>query len=249
MSAAPAFVFLHGGQHGSWCWGRLIEQLAPSSRATLGLDVPGCGLKRGQDTSAQTLASVATALNAEIRAAGLGPVVLVGHSMAGALLPLMAALDPALFCHLAYLAACLPRPGDSVLATLGQTVRGLDPAVVGWPLDPLSTPPLAMLQAMFGPGLDAATLQWLLAEAVQDQWPLQLAAEPVALHPAVLPATYVVTLQDPILPVAWQGRFAERAGAGAMPMLDAPHEAFLTHPAALAALLLALPARPPPGTG
>ena len=158
-------------------------------------------------------------------------------------------LAPALFTHLVYVAACLPRPGDSVLGTLGSGLRGVDPAVVGWPVDPASSAPLALLQAMFAPGLDAATLQWLLAEAVQDQWPLQLAAEPVVLQRHGVPSSYVVTLQDPILPVAWQGRFAERAGARAMPMLDAPHEVFLTHPALLAALLLALPARPPPGTG
>jgi pimeloyl-ACP methyl ester carboxylesterase len=241
MNTAPAFVFLHGGQHGSWCWARLIAQLAPSGRALLALDVPGCGSKRGRDTAGLTLAGVAAELNADIRAAGLESAVLVGHSMAGALMAQMASLAPTLYRHLIYVAACVPRRGESVLDTLGHSLRGVDPAVVGWPLDPQRTPPLDMLTAMFAPGLDDATLQMLLAECVQDQWPLQLAAEPVALEGRDLPvpASYVVTARDPILPVAWQGRFAERAGARAMVVIDAPHEVFLTHPAELAELLLA----------
>ncbi|MDB5868489.1 MAG: hypothetical protein JWP96_821 [Polaromonas sp.] len=247
MTTPSAFVFLHGGQHSSWCWDRLITHLAPTTLArqrVLALDVPGCGRKRWRAGAESTLLEVATELNAEIRAAGLGPVVLVGHSMAGSLLPHMAALAPELFRHLIYLAACVPRQGESVMDTLGSTLHGVNPGVVGWPLDPQSTSPQAMMTAMFGTGLDEATLQRLLAECAQDQWPVSLAAEPVMLdgRDLAIPSSYVVTLKDPILPVSWQGRFAERAGARAMYTMDAPHELFLSQPAELAVLLRSIAA-------
>lgn len=238
-------ALLHGGQHGSWCWERLLEHLPPAcpawDRVQL-LDVPGCGRKRGQEREAPTLASVAAELHADLQANGATQVVLVGHSMAGALMPEMAALAPATYRHLIYLAACSPRRGDSVLATMGGSLRGLDTSTVGWPLAPASTPPQEMLTAMFCPGLDDATLQHVLQECVQDKWPAALARDPVAREgrEVPVPASYIITARDPILPLAWQGRFAERAGARLMPTIDAPHEVFYTHPGELAALLQAL---------
>lgn len=248
MRKQPCFVFLHGGQHGSWCWSRLLATNAAQTppRALL-LDVPGCGLKRTRRHETPTLAEVVAELNAEVRAADLGPAILVGHSMAGSLMPSMAALAPELYSHLVFLSACLPRRGESVMDTMGQRLAGQDPGAVGWPVDPQSAPPLELLAAMFGPGLDGPTLQHLLHEAVQDQWPLSLATAPVPLdgHQLTQASSYIVTLQDPILPVAWQGRFAERAAARALYTLDAPHESFLSHPSELMALLSQIAAHGP----
>lgn len=239
---STALALLHGGQHGSWCWQRLIDHLpseCPAWSQVLTLDVPGCGAKRGQLRAVPTLANVAAELHTELQAAGADAALLVGHSMAGTLMPEMAARAPGFYRRLVYLAACLPRRGESVMATMGGALRGLDPSTVGWPLDPQATPTLELIAAMFGPGLDAATLDHLLQQCPQDQWPLPLVHEPVALEGRALPvpATYIVTLRDAILPPAWQGRFAERAGARAMPVLDAGHEVFLTHPGVLASLL------------
>lgn len=250
MNAPTAWVFLHGGQHGSWCWSTLLAQMSAADRSrTLLLDVPGCGLKRHRGAESPSLAEVVAELNAEVEAAGFGAgtVVLVGHSMAGSLLPSMAAAAPRLYRRLVYLSACVPRQGDSVMDTMGATLRGIDPAVVGWPMDPATTAPEALLRAMFGPGLDADTLNHLLRESVQDQWPMSLAtaAMPRGGRGHDVPADFIVTLQDPILPVAWQGRFAERAGARALHLFDAPHEAFLSHPAELAALLAQIAAPEP----
>lgn len=247
MSTQPSFVFLHGGQHGSWCWSQLLATNESQPRRALLLDVPGCGLKRTRGHETPTLAEVVAELNAEVLAADLGPAILVGHSMAGSLMPSMAALAPELYSQLVFLSACLPRRGESVMDTMGQRLAGQDPGVVGWPVDPRGAPPLELLAAMFGPGLDGPTLHRLLQEAVQDQWPLSLATAPVPLdgHMLTQPSSYIVTLQDPILPVAWQGRFAERAAARAMYTLDASHESFLSHPSELMALLSQIAAHGP----
>jgi pimeloyl-ACP methyl ester carboxylesterase len=244
MNEAIDLVFLHGGQHGSWCWAALIESLraqgSPVGRM-LALDVPGCGHKRGRDTSHVSINSVAEELCADVRRAGLQHPVLIGHSMAGALLPAMALAAPGLYRELVFLSACVPREGDSVMSTMGTGLHGSDPRAVGYPVDPVTTPPLELLSALFGPDMDEASLAWVLAECVQDQWPMSVAVEPVH-RPGYLgsvPVSYLVTLRDPILPPAWQGRFAERAGAERLYTLDTPHEPFITHPQVLARLLVA----------
>lgn len=234
-------VLLHGGSHGSWCWAPLLAELdrqpGPFGRL-LALDMPGCGRKRGRDVADKTLASIVAELNQDIRDAGLTEIVLVGHSIAGILLPMMVAADPALFSHLIYLTTSLPREGESILSMMGTSLHGQDPEHVGWPVDP-ATPPMELFQAMFAPDLTPEQVAWLMSEVAQDVTPAAVATEPATRHGYAgrVPATYVVTLRDPILPPVWQRRFAERAGCDVIVEIDTPHEPFVSHPALLAETL------------
>ena len=238
----PDLLFLHGGSHGSWCWRPLI-QLLEDSRYTgrlIALDMPGCGAKRGQHAAAETLGSIAAALNAELRSAGIDHAALIGHSIAGALMPIMAAADPALFSRLIFLAASAPNEGESVAGMMGTGVHGEDPAKVGFPLDPKTTPVADLCLAMFGPDLSEPQLASLMKEVALDVTPPALFQEPVSRdnYPAGHRASYILTTRDPILPPAWQRRFADRLACEAVIDLDAPHEPFLSHPSDLAAVLL-----------
>tara|TARA_R110002110_G_C13470525_1_gene720964 strand:+ start:81925 stop:82575 length:651 start_codon:yes stop_codon:yes gene_type:complete len=206
----------------------------------LALDIPGCGKKRARPAENICLSQVASELIAEVRQAGIEDAVLVGHSMAGVVMPYLADQAPGLFSHLIFVTACVPRLGESVMQTMGSGLRGLDPAVVGYPVDPATTDPFELMRAMFAPGLSDEDVQWLLQECSQDSWPMSLAVEPLAVDLCNIrvPKSYIVTAADPILPPAWQGRFAERAGAANQLTLDAAHEVFLSHPVALADALL-----------
>lgn len=234
-------VLLHGGSHGSWCW----SPLRPALEATghfdriIALDMPGCGTKRGRDVGAETLSSIVAELNGELRAAGIAGAILVGHSIAGILLPMMAARDPDLFSQLIYLATSLPEEGESVLAMMGTTLHGADPDHVGWPADPATLPPAEMAAAMFAPDLTPAQVEWLLGEVAQDVTPPAVATAAATRigYDGHIPATYVVTLRDPILPPTWQRRFAERARCGTIVEIDTPHEPFVSHPGLLARTL------------
>ncbi|MNT14997.1 hypothetical protein D3C72_1500270 [compost metagenome] len=50
----------------------------------------------------------------------------------------------------------------------------------------------------------------------------------------MIPASYILTQRDNILPVDWQRRFAQRAGAGEVIEIDTVHEPFVSHPQLLA---------------
>lgn len=241
MTDGPAFALLHGGGQGGWVWDDVVPALQARGARVLVLDVPGCGAKRHRETIELTVEEVADELLGDIAAAGLTDVVLVGHSQAGTMLPVMWARHHGSLRRLVYLAACAPAPGQSVLDLMGRGLHGQNPDEVGWPLDPDThdrdeirlltlcndmTPPEA---AAFLPRLD------------QDSWPLGVtyAVHWRYDHLAAAPASYIVCERDGILPVVWQERFAARLQVGRVVRLDAGHQAMNTRPEELAALLMA----------
>src|SRR5690606_13693771 len=103
-------VLVHGGQHGSWCWAPLLMVFAGTGHVfdrVIALDMPGCGSKRSRDPEGLSLADIARELNDELRDMGVTQAVLLGHSIAGVLLPMMAVQAPALFSRLVYLSTAV----------------------------------------------------------------------------------------------------------------------------------------------
>ena len=67
----PSFAFLHGGGQGGWVWEEVIAALDRQTGGrygrTLALDVPpGCGAKRGRDTSGLDVDDIASELIADL---------------------------------------------------------------------------------------------------------------------------------------------------------------------------------------
>ena len=240
---AQDLIFMHGGNHGSWCWAALLDELrtTPSEVGRLiTLDAPGAGTKRGQDASGETIASIAHSLNAELRATGVRDTVLIGHSLAGVLTPVMAAQDPSLFADLIFLQTVAPQEGQSMHDQMGGGIRGQDPDRVGYPFDPAVKTQAELTTALFGVDFDDEQLRLLLAETAQDVTPRPFLEEPVTRQgydPGRFRTAYVVATRDPVLPPVWQRRFAERLGCARVVEIDTPHEAFISHPRLLAETL------------
>jgi pimeloyl-ACP methyl ester carboxylesterase len=228
-------VLLHGGGHGSWCWGPLLEEwrsAGPAFERSFALDTPGAGKKRGQSTDNLTIAGIAHSLNEELRAAQVRGAALIGHSLAGVLMPVMAAEDPSLFSDLIYLQTSAPEEGQNVLQQMAD--------IAGPGKQPDRHSRLARFKRLFGLELSDEMLRWMVREASQDVTPRTLVEEPIdrhGYHPARFRATYVVALRDPILPPEWQRRFAARLGCQRTLEIDTPHEPFLSHPKLLIATL------------
>lgn len=227
-------VLLHGGSHGSWCWRDFLPALnrAGHSGQVLALDMPGCGTKRRQANQTQSIADIAQHLVDEVAQANLNSPLLIGHSIGGILLPYMA---PA-FDHVCYLAASMPTIGQSITEMMGTSLRGIDPTVIGWPVEGSMA---ERFHAMFGPDIDPAVFAWMMSEIAQDVHPACLNSEAITRQSTPGIATsYIAAQRDPILPPVWQGRFAERVGARDVYEIDAPHEPFLSHPDLLAELVV-----------
>ena len=86
--ALPGLVLVHGGAHAGDCWELTVAELAriaPELRV-LAVDLPGRGA-RPADLTALRITDFVNSAVADIEGAGLGDVVVVGHSMAGLVVP------------------------------------------------------------------------------------------------------------------------------------------------------------------
>ena len=236
-------AFLHGGGQGSWVWDDTIEALQTQSGRdvanVLALDVPGCGIKRGRPTHDLTLEDVADELIEDIEASGLKDVVLVGHSQAGQAMALMMTRQPQLFKRFIYVSCSIPLPGQSVQQMIGDGVQGDNPEEVGWPMDPTTTPIDQRYDGMFCNDMGQSAKAEFLSKLGSDQWPLQTYAFKDWDYQGldVVPSTFVLCLQDKILPAAWQHVFASRFKTERTVLIDAGHQVMNTRPHGLAEIV------------
>lgn len=240
--AVVTFAFLHGGGQGSWVWDETIAAIALQSGGKarcLALDAPGCGAKRGADTSDYAFADTTRELIADIEAAGLADVVLVGHSQAGMTMPHMAELAPHLFRRLIYVTCSAPLAGLTTLQQMGHGVRGSNPEEVGYPGGP-AMPMEERYRIMFCNDMTDDGADTFLAKLGKDGWPASAYTYDDWRydHLRAIPSSYIVAERDQALPVAWQERFADRLHARRIARIDAGHQVMNTRPHALAELLL-----------
>jgi pimeloyl-ACP methyl ester carboxylesterase len=237
------FVFLHGGGQGSWVWDETIAALHLQSGdgvRYLALDAPGCGAKRGRDTGELSFAQITAELVADIEAAGLRDVVLVGHSQAGTSMPAMAALRPGLFARLVFISCIAPDLGLTVIEMTAKRMREHGHTEGSKALTDENRPMRERYRVMFCNDMAPAEAEGFLDKLGSDQWPPSCYVETDWRydHLADMPVSYVLCLQDAILPLEWQERFAERFHATRRVRIDAGHQVMNTRPQALAEALL-----------
>ncbi|MFC3174153.1 alpha/beta fold hydrolase [Novosphingobium bradum] len=242
------FVFLHGGGQGGWVWEQTVAAMAlqaPGRHRTLVLDVPGCGTRRGRDTSAIAFPELVDELLADIARADLRDVVVVGHSMAGVVLPALIAARPDLFARAIHVSCVAPAPGSSVLdaaMAIHANPRAPLHGIFGNPEVPMREQFFRAFCNDMGPVQAEAFLDRLS----QDHWPesASVYADWAYDHLAALPSTYVHCLEDTILPPWEQEVFAARLHCERTVRIAAGHQVMVTRPQGLAELLM-LEAEPP----
>lgn len=222
------FVLVHGAWHGAWCWERLMPELAARGHRTVTMDLP-------VDDAAATFTTYADAVVAAMDAAGTGPdTVVVGHSLGGMVLPLVAARRAV--GRLVFLCAVVPsltgRPWEDA-PPMGQDDYG---AVAG-PDGALAFTSLEAATAIFYADCSPADAAW----AYERLRPLRNASlwdrpYPLERWPAV-PVTGIACTEDRAIYPDYQ-RAALRQRFGVDPVeLPGEHSPFLADPARLAQVL------------
>lgn len=236
-------ALVHGGGQGSWAWDQTIAAVRVQAEDAFGrilaLDIPGCGTKRGRATEGISPQDVALELIGDLETAGMKNIVLVGHSLAGNLMPRLAQLRPDLFHRLVYVSCSIPLPGQTVVQLMGNGLHGSNENEVGWPVDPATTRALDRYEAMYCNDMNETKKSAFLANLEQDEWPLKFfsATDFSFKTMGSVPATYVICLTDRILPVVWQEFFAARLHATRLVRIDAGHQVMITRPQALAEII------------
>lgn len=228
-------VLVHGAYHGAWCWDLVVPELERRGHRAVAVDLPITDPTAGAAAYADVVAAAVQP--------GSEPVV-VGHSMGGLVIPLVAERLPVR--RLVFLAAMLPRPGASIadrrklepidgivpLTTAEWTAHGDDVWMVG---------PNTAAELFFHdvpPDAAARAVERLRPQSYR----FMNEPSPLAAWPEVA-SDYIVCRDDRAVNPAW-GRSAarERLGVEAVE-LDGGHSPFLTRPAALADLIDTLVSR------
>jgi pimeloyl-ACP methyl ester carboxylesterase len=113
-----AYVLVHGGVHGAWCWETVIGPPTDAGHHVQAIDLPGRNATAA-DASHCTLSDYVKAIGAAVGRAP-EPPVLVGHSMGGASTSQFAERHSGDIKEIVYLSAVVPRHGESAVSTLLQ---------------------------------------------------------------------------------------------------------------------------------
>ena len=116
------FFFIHGAMHGAWCWVKVIDILVNNGHHCLDMDLPGAGLDRTPRTEV-TFDTYLQSIDHFIENNDLHNVNLVGHSMAGMLLPNIAVDERAGISNIIFLAAYVLDKGESVIGIMPEERR------------------------------------------------------------------------------------------------------------------------------
>ncbi len=232
------FALVHGAWHGAWCWESVVTPLRDLGHDAVAVDLPADDPTATFDTYADV---VCAALDAAFEGAGgdRSDVVVVGHSLAGNTIPLVAARRPVR--HLVYLCALLPDVGRSMLDQIRADADMLNPDIDSG----LSAPDaqrrrawtdLGLARALFFADCDEPTalaaLQRLRPQATYPYiQPFSLAAFPP------VPATYVVCTDDRMVGPGWSRRVAPARLCADIVELPGGHSPFLSRPHELADVL------------
>ena len=123
QAATPAVILVHGAMHGAWCWYKVVPRLAAAGVTALAIDLPGRGrnpLALAEQTREAYLACIFQAME-QIN----GPLILVGHDVSGLLISLIAEARPDRIARLVYLAAFLPKDGESLMSLVQRDSESL----------------------------------------------------------------------------------------------------------------------------
>ncbi len=238
------FVLVHGSWSDSAAWNGVAARLRSAGHQAAAPDLPS----HGSDSTPAPQASLDGYAVAIAKAAAMlgGPVVLVGHSMAGTVISIVAEQDPDLAEHLVYVAAFLLPSGQSLFG-FTQSSPGFAGSLLGPSLRP-------------GDGIldidRSEATKVFMADAPDEVAAAALGRlRPEPLAPLATPVTvtdqrwgqvrrsYVHTSADWAVPLASQLEMVSGAGGvTATRWLATSHMPMLSHPDGLAAALLDLTA-------
>lgn len=241
------FCLVHGAGQGAWCWDLLIPELEERGHKAVTMDLPI------EDSSA----SLSDFADAVLRSLPKDEddIILVGHSMAGTVIPIVASKRPVR--KLVFLAALIPYPGTSTVDQFYEDIpdmlkaAGYDrpeesklekfrdepdmfvPAWIG--KNPLESEALAIELLFHDCKLDVA--RWAVSKLRNHQSPAHLSGIfPVQALPNV-ECVYIVCTDDRTTSPTWS-RYAARKRLGVNAIeLPGGHCPHLSRPAHLASVL------------
>lgn len=233
------FVLVHGAWHGGWCWDKVVTLLKNAGHNALAPDLPAHGASSEAIdgiTLAAYVESIVAVINKNAR-----PVVLVGHSMGGAVISGVAEKIPEKISSLVFLCAMASPDGKSLLE-LGEAAAGSSELAKNSVLAEnglsITIKENALRSIFYGQCSDED-----VANATSKLGPESVV---VVSENQVLTAdrfgsiskVYIECAQDNALSLAQQSEMAASINCDVIHRMDTDHSPFLSAPEALTEILL-----------
>lgn len=232
--ASKTYVLVHGAWHGGWCWRDVAAGLRVAGHKVYVPTLTGLGERVHLMNKSVNLSTHVTDVVKTFEFEELNDVILVGHSYAGHVIPLVADQLKSKIRHLVFLDAVLAQDGKAFLPPGVGEGRAKE-AIEGYLLPPMDV-------EWFGVPADHPQAAWVKRHLTNH--PLPTLMETVRYKnggPAGLPKTYIRCLRrrdadqpDPIKPLV-KGQ-PEWTWA----TLDTGHDAMVTMPKELTDMLLTI---------
>ena len=242
---ADGVLLIHGAHHGAWVW----DDMAPLLELPhFAVSLPGRDGAGNPPASlgSLTLSDLITSAAADLDGTGWDRAVIVGHSLGGAVAAGLAARAPQRTHHLILIAANVPDPGHCALDSWPAGLRWLPRTALALRRGG-SQAPLTMSARRARNGLandlDESQARRLLDRLVPETPGFLISPMPGAALPPGLARSYVVTREDRIHKPRRQAAMAAHLGA-AIVEIDSGHDPMLAQPAAVAAIINQIAARP-----
>jgi pimeloyl-ACP methyl ester carboxylesterase len=226
------FVLVHGGAHASWCWERLIPYL---QHPAIAVDLPGRGSKPA-DLSSLTVSDCVASVVDDIDRSGFDRVVLVGHSLAGVVLPAIAEKISDRVARLVFVSASIPPEGGNSLDSLPRHLRLLARRNARRTIG-RDQMPRWLARRMFCSDMDEKDTAYVLERLVPESIGLVFENVSRANLPRNIPITYIKLLRDKALSPRIQERMIANLPGADVHSLEAGHDAMISRPKELAKLL------------
>lgn len=221
------FALVHGGAHGGWCWEDLVPELEARGHRTVAPDLPTTEDRAGAASCAEVVVSAL---------GDAGDVVVVGHSLGGMCVPVVASMRPVR--RMVFLGAMVPVPGRVYGEYLAE-----NPGALTFTLVPGTEPGPAGLSwetarhNFYGDcgeevarrafaGLRPQAMTVFSERCPLDEWP-------------AVPSTYILMTGDRAVGNDWSRSAAARIGADLVELAGS-HSPFYSRPAELADVLVGL---------
>lgn len=225
-------VLVHGSYHGAWCWDLLRPELERLGHRVVTPEIPISDPGLGAAAYART---VAAAMD------GAGPSVLVGHSMSGLVLPLVAELRPVH--EMIFLMSVLPVPGMSANDQRArEPIDGrVPPAKSEWTHlgDDVWTVGPNTATELFFDDVPADIAAWAVERLQPQAYRVMTEPSPLKAWPSVNSGVIVCADDRAINPDWMRSAAHDRLGVEAVEIAGG-HSPFLTRPAELAAVIEAM---------
>ncbi len=236
------FVLVHGMSHGGSSIDLLARRLERDGHRVVAPDLPGHG-RRAHERRRASIATYVQAVAEATIQAGFSRATVVGHSMAGIVIPGVARQIPARVSRVVFLAAVvLPHGATALSAHMAlpgrQMLRGLAAAGDG----AVQYPALMEWSRWMGdlPLHDARVGETLPRLTPQPFRPWTERVDMRAFHALRMPCTYIRCLQDNAVTPARAAEYAARLGVTPIDM-DCAHNPMLSAVDELAKILNKLP--------